>query len=58
MRTLLIATLLLTGFVAVLPEAAAHNCIEPGPEVNVDACNPRHWECYWGEHGIYCVHGA
>lgn len=57
MKTLLLAALLLTGFVVLLPEATAHGCFEPGPEVNPDACDPRHWECYWSDAGIDCAHG-
>lgn len=54
MRTLLVAALLLTGLVALAPEATAHECLEPGPQINPDACFG--WECwYYPEEGyIVC----
>lgn len=56
MRTLVVAALLLTGLVALAPEAAAHECIEPGIQINPDACTG--WRCeYYPEYGyIRCYH--
>lgn len=60
MKSLLLATLLLTGLVALVPDAAAHDCVVVRPlDVNPEACGPGHWECYYyPEEGyIVCYHG-